>query len=341
MNILAACLVLFGIACEASPISSPNATPLSPETLSLAGAVAQPNPGDVTAFSNQTILQQVQLSQDIRNAQAFAFQYGIDNIPTFGFSGYPKELIDNLKIWQAQIMYNINLFEQVLAAYHVPEVPPCKYTFTSDILTTPINSTDAYLAVLLEFTQVSLGFNLYLTDVASGISPLVAEAAAASASVEGRRAAYIKAIAGVNPTPTPFDTVIPSAFAYLELRYYIEPGSCPQPLPYGDLKPLKGLDFSPPLAISAFTPATTVPRGTAATFGYNLTVVPKYAAFLNQINPPVFVALEDATEQSAVVKIPKSVVGVVFLSLVSSNGAKDSAGVVKDTVAGPFNVLVS
>ena len=189
---------------------------------------------------SEVAIQQIQLLEYMRNIQVAIFQFGIDNIPTFGFSGYPRGLIDVLEVWKAvsisnaiqsptnsrqQSQVDIQDIETVLIDNDKPTMPPCKYTFPMDNLELTINSTDIFLAIAGDITQAALGESLGSAGIfASNNLSALAIGAGAAASVDGRRDAYIKTITGVNSTPSDADTAIPPAFAYGQLQYYIVPG---------------------------------------------------------------------------------------------------------------------
>ena len=234
-------LFFWAIGLVGRAIAAPPPPPPPSNVTDLAGVGPLPNVSSQPGYSNVTIQQEVQLSEFVRNIQVAVYQYGIDNIPKFGFAGYPRELIDYLQIWKAvsaswaalgveritswkQCQFNIFAAETVLDYVDKPTVPPCEYSIAVDILGTAINSTDAYLTVAEEITLVALGQNLYLDQVAASVDPSLATSAGAAATVEARRDAYFKAIAGANPTPQLYGTVIPPAFVYWQTLYYTQPG---------------------------------------------------------------------------------------------------------------------
>lgn len=75
---------------------SPSAPPLT--TFQMAGATPFNN---ISNFSSAIAIQQNQLTLYARRTELAIFQYGIDNLPRFGFSGYPQALLQNLAIWKA------------------------------------------------------------------------------------------------------------------------------------------------------------------------------------------------------------------------------------------------
>lgn len=97
---------------------------------------------------------------------------------------------------------------------------------------------------------------------------------------------------------------------------------------------------------NALSPASTLLRGTKATFSFtDVSALPRFAALVNQVNPPVYAPLTTsgtAAAGNASFVFPDSgvVVGIVYVSLVTSDTAVTLDGVQAHTVAGTFDVLV-
>lgn len=97
----------------------PPPPPLPADVIKLAGAEPTVVDPGVVYQNNSALLKQVQLSQYIRNGQIALYSYSIENIPKFGFSGYPREIIYYLQVWRA---VSINM-QSPIASLRYPTLP--------------------------------------------------------------------------------------------------------------------------------------------------------------------------------------------------------------------------
>lgn len=78
--------------------ASPRLEKPSASTIALAGGIP---PIDYAYYANPVSQHTTQLEQYVNNILSAAYQYGIDNIPLYGYDGYPRGLVDELRLWKA------------------------------------------------------------------------------------------------------------------------------------------------------------------------------------------------------------------------------------------------
>ncbi|KAI9798988.1 MAG: hypothetical protein M1833_004341 [Piccolia ochrophora] len=304
--------------------------PLTPEIIQQAGGglINQPPPQTLSAPT----LDLVQLAQFISNEKLAYFDFGIENIPKWGLGDFPNNTLEIIQSFRAQAIVDLNSAEGLLTLFDRPTIPACQYDWNQPGI--DINSTDGYLGIAKVVIEPSEAANIAFTNTAALNDPTVAYTGASAAAVEARQDAWLRTLAGQKPAPHPWDTIIPSEWAYLVYQNFVVPGSCPVALPYRTLNPFYG-DFGALSLKTVFGPTLQ--------FFFNPDTTPApppggcyFVAWINQLNKPIYTRLHLTAPGQGTTDVPAELTGVIYAALTSTEEPTDVAGVDKVLLAGPF-----
>jgi hypothetical protein len=326
------------------------AAPLCSNVTDTAGG-GLPNFAKPTMISASAV-KDLQLALFLENLETTYFLTGVGNITKWGVRGYRNDTVGivskiaavsptssipdyvNLTSLQQEEVHIATLAD-LLEAYDAPLIPPCNYSF-------PVNSTREFFELADIITSVGIGATIGLADRLAVTDPELINVISSILTVESRHDAFFRHINGKVPNPAPFDTGISDIWAYNLALSFIVPGSCPIEVPVPILPALNVSD--PSWSGSSYTSTN------AATLQF--TWDPLQATFVaeadkqllvgwvNQLNVPVYTALNITAKGTGTAAVPPGMNGAVFAA-VTTQQPDNVDDLALATLAGPVVLIVS
>ena len=241
----------------------------------------------------------------------------------------------NVSVQQEQV--HIATIEGILSHFNTPIIPPCLYQF-------PVDSTASFLQLAQIITTVGIGGVLEIATLDAVTDPAVIQGVASIVTVEARHDAFFRTAVDSTraPNPAPFDTRISGVWALNLALPFVVPDSCPS---------LPNVPILPPLNVVTITPGVssngtatdgtgTVTFSAPAGFGSNSTAS-LFAAWVNQVNVPVFTPATVGGNGNIQTTVPKDMAGVAFVALTTKTDATDVDTLTSETLAGPAVVILN
>ena len=229
---------------------------------------------------------------------------------------------------------HLKALSTILNNYHAQEIPPCNYSF-------PVASTEAFFDVAHLIGSVGIGATIGLSDRLARTDPQLAELVASILAVESRHDAFFRHIRGNVPNPAPFDTGINGVWAYNAALSFITPGSCPFVIPAPVLPKL-----TIRTDISSFR--MNITSNTTKSLSWDSEQMPfvvnkgkpLLVGWVNQVDTPVYTALNITGQGRGSAEVPHGMNGVAFAAVTTE--AYDSVNdLAMGTLAGPVVVSIS
>lgn len=236
--------------------------------------------------------------------------------------------------------------ETVLSVYNSTPPKPCQYRY-------PVSNTAEFLGLGNLINGIGFGAAIGLGIALSVSDPSLVAVVGSTVTVEARHDAFIRLQAGLQPSPSPYDTEVPGVWAYNWFNQFIVPGSCPTKLD-------ADIPIFPPLDVPAIGRPVLdkLPRG-PQTFIWDQEKVakskafqkdaPLYIAWVNGLNKPVYTKIDNVLYKpghknkpgSGRVAIPKGLSGLVTTVLTQNNTAELADDLTPYVLAGPYGITVT
>lgn len=222
----------------------------------------------------------------------------------------------------------------VLLLNKAPTIPPCIYNF-------PASNPTEFFAVANLITSANFGSIIgFQTDLAQ-TNPSIIGPSSNILGVECRHDAFLRILNGEVPNPSPFETGIPTAWAYNIGLQFVVPGSCPVEVPL----PTYPLLYQDPAHPPEFANAT-YPTTMSFTWDANQAWVKResgkqlYVAWVNLANRPIYTPLTTTKDGAGTTNVPRGLTGVAFLA-VTTLQPSNFDDLASATLAGPLAIPLS
>jgi hypothetical protein len=189
---------------------------------------------------------------------------------------------------------------------------------------------------------VGIGATIGLTDRLAVTDPELINSVSSILTVESRHDAFFRHIDGKSPNPAPFDTGISDIWAYNLALSFVVPGSCLIEVPVPILPALNVSDPCGPGASYASTNANLLEftwdplqMTFVAEAGKQLLV-----GWVNQLNVPVYTALNITRKGTGTAAVPPGMNGAVFAA-VTTQQPDNVNDLALATLAGPVVLNIS
>jgi len=230
---------------------------------------------------------------------------------------------------------HIATIADLLQTYDAPLIPPYNYSF-------PVKSPQEFFELADIITSVGIGATIGLADRLAVTDPQLINSVSSILTVEARHDAFFRHIDRKSPNPAPFDTGISDIWAYNLALSFAKPGSCPVEVPLPILPVLNVSNPSAPGCGYTFTNASLLEftwDPLQMTFvdeaGKQLLV-----GWVNQLNVPVYTALNITTKGKGTAAVPSGMNGAVFAAVTTQQPDNvNDLGLV--TLAGPVVLNLS
>ncbi|KAI6080101.1 ferritin-like domain-containing protein [Hypoxylon rubiginosum] len=216
----------------------------------------------------------------------------------------------------------------ILDAADADQIEPCQYRF-------PSQNTSQFLALGRTLSSVGVGATVSLAGSIPAQDVELVSGIASIAATEARHSAFFETANGKLPNPAPFDTPVPSTWAFNLALGFVVPGSCPVTPPIPVLSPLV-------VEAAEEGDETTVdvswdPVQTSIQVEGNK---PLFVAWINQLASPIYTPLSRTSNSTGKATMPEGLEGPIVVALTAQDYLERLEEVAVSTVAGPA-VLVS
>lgn len=237
----------------------------------------------------------------------------------------------------AQDKIGIASIQTILEAYGAASIEPCAYTFPSSTLSSFLKEGELITNMIIDFL---LDFDANTRTKPDNVLGVFISAIIGT---QARHDSTIRLLSNSYVSPTPFETNIPADFAYsLALKFYIVEGSCRANLPFTVLARLDHPVFG--------KPDPTKPPPTEVTFFYaedpKIEAAPNlYLAWIGQLGKPIYTTWEKRGTMGGASPPPKvkewNAKGTIYVILTDQNTEMDLKKLVRKTLAGPSQIILS
>jgi len=216
----------------------------------------------------------------------------------------------------------------ILGAAGAAAVPPCRYVF-------PSTNTDEFLSVGKTLSVVGAGATVGLAGALSATNPELVQGIASIAATEARHAALFEVANGAGSNPAAFETPIPGTWAFNLALGLAVPGTCPvlPPMPILSRLTVSARGGGPDMP-TRFTWDATQEAFKAQSSK------PLYAAWVNQMRPPIYTRLDISAPGSGNATAPEGLQGAVVVVVTAQNRLERLEELAAATLAGPVVLVV-
>jgi len=283
----------------------------------------------------------LQLLASLENIEAFYYAEFIHNV-TSGVYTMPDDLVMNNTIEvvskiAAQEAVHVATTGAILRLNSAPVVPPCNYSF-------PVTNFEEFLAVANLLTSANFGSVIGAQLQLSGDDLALAPGITSILGAETRHDAFLRILHGgasAVPNSSPFDTGLPSAWAYNIGLQLTVPGSCEVEVPLPSY-PRLAMDLGETAAWASSTYPETITFGWDAQQAWVARETGKqlYAAWVNLFNQPVYTNVTVSKAGSGTAPVPKDMQAVAYVALTTLQPS-NFADLQDATLVGPLALAMS
>lgn len=237
----------------------------------------------------------------------------------------------------AQDKVQLATTQTLLKTHGADIVKPCSYVFPATSLTT-------FLSLSRLITNIVVDFLFDFDHTRNHENGFLSTYLASIAAVQARHDSTIRLLTNSYPSPTPFDTSLPAAYAYNLANLYILPGSCARPLPF---PAIPRLDNHHP-ASGKPDPSRPPPKEVTLSYAPNQRIEAAselYLGWVSQLGKVVYTPFTKNGTTGGASPPPMAkgwnAKGAVYVVLTNQGTEANVDALVRKTLAGPTEIILS
>ncbi|KAI1315999.1 ferritin-like domain-containing protein [Xylariaceae sp. FL0255] len=218
--------------------------------------------------------------------------------------------------------------QNILLAAGEDLVAPCRYEF-------PSRNTSEFVELACSLSIVAVGAGLTIVADLPDEDKGLATGLASIVATEARHNTFFESTVGNETNSVPFETPIPEAWALNLALGFVVPGSCPVIPPFPILPSLTAnMELTQGTRQVSFTwdPAQEPMR-----IESNKAL---FAAWLHELDPPTYTALNRTSTSSGTASFPEGIEGTVLVALTAQDHFQSMDELSASTLAGPAVLFV-
>ena len=302
----------------------PPGTSIPPDVTSMAGGSPPSNYSWAPSITDDaTDLLQLILFLD--NALLEVLVNGHNNLTTGGWSNlYPESITGVMGSMTAQALVHRSTSTDSLSHYSKQLTGLCSYNF-------PITDVDDFVHVGLILILLEIALLLDVISVVISSDPWLIGPLASTLGSKARMAGMVNMIQNHIPAAAPREVMIPAPLVYsYVMNHYVVPNSCPNPLPYSTIPPLKIIS----------TPVTGTQRLTTVTVTFDASQKNLSMAWIGPWGGVEYTPVVPLSNTQGTANVPGDLSGHVWGVLTNGTGAT-AQNLPTIAVAGPEIVWVT
>jgi hypothetical protein len=267
----------------------------------------------------------LQLILFLDNALLEVLVNGHNNLTTGGWSNlYPESITGVMGSMTAQALVHRSTSTDSLSHYSKQLTGLCSYNF-------PITDVDDFVHVGLTLILLEIALLLDVISVVISSDPWLIGPLASTLGSKARMAGMVNMIQNHIPAAAPREVMIPAPLVYsYAMNHYVVPNSCPNPLPYSTIPPLKVIS----------TPVTGTQRLTTVTVTFDASQKDLSMAWIGPWGGVEYTPVVPLSNTQGTANVPGDLSGHVWGVLTNGTGAT-AQNLPTIAVAGPEIVWVT